>query len=203
MAPGKRGSEAGPDLVDGPEERGTSEGYTCDGCGQPFKNAQGLAGHRRLAHSASTRSQLEERADELSERENAARRQETEAAQLTAAARRREAEAAERQRELDQTGPAALGMSQCSDCHAWFDSAEIRRAHSRALHPLEGKVAGVVGSSRSRVSEVWIEACYKQQRHPDKSEEQIVERFWSETDRKILRALLARNATFRFSKEVD
>lgn len=176
---------------------------TCDLCGQPFKSAQGLAGHQRLTHSAGKRSELEAKAGELAAREVVAKKREAEAAQLAEGARRREAAAAERQRELEETGPAALGMSQCDDCHAWFDSVEDRNVHARAIHPVEGKVAAEVGVSRSRVSDVWIEACRKQDRHPGRSPERIVERFWSSTDRKILRALLARNAAFRFSKDEE
>lgn len=74
--------------------------YTCVDCGQPFKNAQGLAGHRRLAHSASTRSDLEAQANDLAEREVAAKRRERQAAQKAEAARQREADLSRRQEEI-------------------------------------------------------------------------------------------------------
>ena len=80
----------------------------CQDCGQPFKTAQGLAGHRRLAHSASTRAELDERTRsaeqrevELRQREVATERRAAEAARLADATRRREAEIARRQREFE------------------------------------------------------------------------------------------------------
>jgi actin-related protein len=65
----------------------------CQDCGQPFKTAQGLAGHRRLKHSTSTRAELDERKRSLEKRE-------AEAARAAEALKRREAEIARRQREL-------------------------------------------------------------------------------------------------------
>ena len=79
----------------------------CQDCRQPFKTAQGLAGHRRLAHSASTARELEvrrrsteQKEAELRARQEAAERKAAEATRAAEAARRREAEIARRQREL-------------------------------------------------------------------------------------------------------
>jgi C2H2 type zinc finger protein len=171
--------------------------YPCDDCGQPFKTAQGLAGHRRLAHSTSTRTELEAKAGELAEREAAAKRREAEVARKVEAARQREADVARRQQEIADTGPAAIGLSQCPDCRAWFDTSEERRTHVRRVHPIEDAVAEEVGRSRQRVVDVWREAVAKAQRHPNESPEEIVRRFLLPTDQRILRALLAKNATFR------
>jgi hypothetical protein len=172
----------------------------CQDCGQSFKNAQGLAGHRRLAHSTSTRSALEAKAEELAEREIAAKGREAEAARRGEAARRRETEAARREQEIAETGPAALGLSQCTKCRAWFDTSKERNTHFWSIHPVEVEVAEEVGRNRHRVEEVWREAARKQAAHPNRSPEWIVGQFWSSTDQKILRALLARNATFGSSE---
>jgi hypothetical protein len=182
-----------------PPESGTD--YPCDDCDQPFKNAQGLAGHRRLAHSTSTRTELEARAGELAERETVAKRREAEAARQAEAARRREAEATKREREIAETGPTALGMARCAECGSWFENSGNLHRHTQTIHPIEDKVAQDVGRSRGRVEEVWREAARKQEASPDKSTDWVVSQFWSGTDRRILRALLARNASFRFDKE--
>lgn len=81
-------------------ENESAGGACCDDCGQPFKTAQGLAGHRRLAHSTATRSNLEAQANDLAEREAAAKRREGEAARKAEAARQREADLARRQEEI-------------------------------------------------------------------------------------------------------
>jgi hypothetical protein len=175
--------------------------YCCEDCDQPFKTPQGLAGHRRLAHSTSTRSELEAKAGELAEREAAAKRREAEAARQADAARRREAEAARREQEIAETGPAALGLSQCPDCRAWFGAATERDSHVRKIHPIEEAVAKAVSRSRQRVDEVWREAARKQGANPERSPDWVVNQFWSGTDQRILRALLARNASLRFAKE--
>jgi hypothetical protein len=72
----------------------------CDDCDQAFKSSQGLAGHRRLAHSATTRSELEAKAGEAAERERAAKRREADAAQRAEATRRQEAAVARREQEV-------------------------------------------------------------------------------------------------------
>lgn len=79
----------------------------CDYCEKPFKTAQGLAGHRRLAHSTSTARELDERKRsteqreaELREREAVAERKTAETSRSVDAVKRREAEVARRQREL-------------------------------------------------------------------------------------------------------
>jgi hypothetical protein len=72
----------------------------CDGCDQAFKSPQGLAGHRRLAHSATTRSELETRAEEVAAREAAAKSRETGAARQAEAARRHEADVERREQEV-------------------------------------------------------------------------------------------------------
>jgi hypothetical protein len=178
-----------------------SEKLNCDDCDQPFKTAQGLAGHRRLAHSTSTRTALEAKEGKLAERETAARRREAEVAQKSEATRQREAEVARRKQEIADAGPAALGLCQCAECRAWFDSPVDRNAHVRSVHPIEDAVAEEVGRGRQRVDDVWREACRKQAAHPDRPPDWIVGQFWLPTDQKILRALLVRNATFRPSEE--
>jgi hypothetical protein len=77
-----------------------SEELSCHDCDQPFKNAQGLAGHRRLAHSASTRSNLEAKSEEVAAREAAAKRRETEAARQAEAVRQAESDLARREQAL-------------------------------------------------------------------------------------------------------
>lgn len=191
--------ERPPGASDPPADPGRD--YPCDDCQRPFRTAQGLAGHRRLAHSAGTRSELEAKAAELAAREATAKKREAEAARLAEGARRRETAAAERQRELNETGPAALGLNQCGGCRAWFDTPGERDAHVRSVHPIEDAVAKEVGRSRERVLHEWTEAARKQKENPDKSAEWVVSQFWWPTDQKILRALLARNATFRRSEE--
>lgn len=175
--------------------------FACEVCDQPFKTAQGLAGHRRLAHSTSTRTELESMASELANRETAAKRREAEVARQAESARQRKAEAVRREQQIAETGPVALGLSQCAECRAWFDTTEARRTHVRRVHPIEDAVAEEVGRSRQRVKGVWGVAARKQEANPDKSSDWVVGQFWSGTDRKILRALLARNASFRFAKE--
>ncbi|MDG6898800.1 MAG: hypothetical protein JRN24_03575, partial [Nitrososphaerota archaeon] len=95
------------------EETTTNEGdqpvstNECQDCGQSYKTPQGLAGHRRLKHSASTARELEERKRsaeqkeaELRARQEATERRAAEAARVAEATKRREAEIARRQREL-------------------------------------------------------------------------------------------------------
>jgi C2H2 type zinc finger protein len=178
-------------------EENSDGGYACDGCDKPFKTAQGLAGHRRLAHSASTRTELEAKAGELAEREVAAKRREAEVARRAEAARQGEADVARRQREIADTGPAALGMVPCPECGSWFENAGNQHRHQRTIHPIEDKVAEEVERSRQRVLDVWREAIAKAKRHPNESDDEIVRRFVLPTDQKILRALLAKNATLR------
>jgi len=74
----------------------------CDDCGQSFKTAQGLAGHRRLAHSTSTRSELESKQGELVQRETSAKRREVEAARQLEAVHRQELNLAGRERAIQQ-----------------------------------------------------------------------------------------------------
>jgi|SRR5579871_161091 len=174
--------------------------HRCDDCDQPFKTAQGLAGHRRLAHSTSTRTELEAKAGEIAEREAAAKRREAEAVRQAETVRRRETEAARREQEIAETGPAALGMVRCSECGSWFENSGNLHRHTRTVHPIEDAVATEVGRSRRRVEDVWREAARKQEANPDKSTDWVVGQFWSGTDRRILRALLARNAGFRLEK---
>lgn len=180
----------------------------CSDCGQTFKTVQGLTGHRRLAHSASSARALDERkksADhreaELRERETAAERRAAETARSAEAVKRREVEVRRREREIAETGPSSIGLSRCEECEAWFEGQDRLSAHTRVIHPLEPKVAEELGVGRGRVSDVWVEACRKQERHPDETPEQIVRRFWDGTDQRILHALLARNAAFHFRKE--
>ncbi len=173
----------------------------CSDCGQPFKTAQGLVGHRRLAHSTSTGRALDQRTRELEAHRRTLEQRAAELATIEQEVKRREAEVTRRKREIDQTGPKSIGLAHCDDCGAWFEDSDRLRVHSRSVHPLDEKVAAEVGVSTEKINDVWTEACRKQERHPDESPEQIVKRFWNETDQKILRALLAHNAAFRFAKE--
>ncbi len=182
-------------------EEPTRREISCPDCGLSFKTAQGLAGHRRLAHSTRTAQALDERGRELEERGRALESKSTEIARREAAARRLESEAARRKREIEETGPSSIGLAQCRDCGAWFDDSGKLRTHTRSVHPLDEKVAGEVGVGKGRVNDVWTEAANKQKRHPDETPEQIVKRFWSETDQKILRALLDHKAVFKFAEE--
>jgi hypothetical protein len=82
----------------------------CPNCGQSYKNPQGLAGHRRLAHSTSAARVLDERTRalerqgrELTAKERAAQQREAEAARLAEAARKREAELARRERAVRES----------------------------------------------------------------------------------------------------
>jgi hypothetical protein len=162
------------------DEETTGSTGVCVDCGQLFKSAQGLAGHRRLAHSTSTRDELELRESAIGEREEALAR---------------------RQREIDLTGPAALGMLRCEECGSWFENAGNLGRHRRTIHPIEDAVAREVNRSRDRVTNVWIEAARKQEANPEKSTAWVVAQFWLPTDQKILRALLARDAVFQFAKK--
>jgi hypothetical protein len=182
-------------------EQPIAESIPCPDCGQGYKTPQGLAGHRRLAHSASTARALDERGRELDEHRQALESKSAEIARREDTAKRQEAELARRKREIDSTGPKSIGLSQCEDCEAWFDDSGRLWDHSRSIHPIDGKVATEVGVSRGRINEVWTEAANKQRRHKNESREKIIKRFWSETDQRILRALLAHNASFEFEEE--
>jgi hypothetical protein len=85
-------------------------GYECEDCELAFKTPQGLAGHKRLTHSASTSRELDERKRALAEqtraltsKERAAQQREADAARLAEAARRKEAEVAARERTVRQS----------------------------------------------------------------------------------------------------
>lgn len=189
-----------PEPIPATEEPAPRE-IPCPDCGQSYKTPQGLAGHRRLAHSTSTAHALAERAQELEEQRRGLESKSTEIARREAAARRLEAEAARRKREIEETGPSSIGLAQCNECGAWLDDSGRLRTHARSVHPLDQEIASEVGVSKGRVNEVWTEAAHKQKRHPDETTEQIVKRFWSGTDQKILRALLDHNASFNSEEE--
>lgn len=104
-----------------------------------------------------------------------------------------------REAELAETGPDDLGLTQCAECEGWFDPDGLT-PHRKAVHPIDRAVAEELAVSRASVSNVWIEACHKQGRHPSTSPDQIINRFWDDTDRRILRALRARGAVFQLSK---
>lgn len=181
MAPHE--DERGESLAPTREEDRTQNGdWSCDDCGLSFKTAQGLSGHQRLAHSAINRDELEQR---------------------EFAVRELEESAARRQREIDETGPAAIGMAECRECGSWFRTAENLQRHRKSVHPIENAVSGEVGVTPERVTSVWIEACRKQDRHPSETPAEIVRRFWDRKDREILERLLARNAVFRFAEKGD
>lgn len=116
------------------------------------------------------------------------------------AAERRDAELDLREAEIAEAGPEYLGMVQCSECSGWFGSTDELGRHVRTVHPLELKVADELEVTRRKVNEVWIEACHKQERHPEQTPEQIVQRFWDDRDRRILSRLLAHGAAFRLRK---
>ncbi len=173
----------------------------CADCGRPFKTAQGLAGHRRLAHSTSTARELEERRRELETQLEELEDRSAELARIEQATKRREAESTRRKREIEETGPSSIGLSRCDDCGAWFETVEGKRTHKRALHPIDEAVARDAGVSRWRVNYVWTEACRSSERRPSKSAEEIIKGFWLPKDREILQRLRKRNAAFRFSED--
>ena len=87
-------------------EQPNAESYPCPDCGQSYKTPQGLAGHRRLAHSASTARALDERGRELDEHGNALESRSVEIARREATTKRRESELARREqaaREIEET----------------------------------------------------------------------------------------------------
>lgn len=182
-------------------EQPNVERIPCADCGKSYKTPQGLAGHRRLAHSASTAQALDERTRQLDVYRSALESKSAEIAQRETAAKRREAELSRRQREIEETGPSSIGLAQCNECGAWFDDPPKLRAHARSVHPIEETVAGEVHRSRERVVHEWNAASRKQEQYPDETPEQIVQRFWWPTDRRILRSLLAHNATFKIGAE--
>jgi hypothetical protein len=167
---------------------------TCPECGVPARSVQGLAGHRRLAHSTETRQALGLREEQVAKREQGVRERER-----TLAGKERDV--VRREREIAETGPAALGMKACSECGSWFESEANLARHGRTIHPVENAVAGETRTSPERVTSVWVEACRKQRRHPNKTPEQIIQRFWGTKDREILERLLARGGVFRFREE--
>jgi hypothetical protein len=104
MAPAR----VAPDRTHPPQEAGERieevPEYDCEDCGLPFKNAQGLTGHRRLKHSTSTarqldehRQALEQRQQALTTRERAAQQKAADAARAAEAVRGKEAELAGRE----------------------------------------------------------------------------------------------------------
>lgn len=82
----------------GPPEQPVPPNTPCPDCGQSYKTPQGLAGHRRLAHSASTRTQLDELTRALGEQGRALEAKSSEVARREAATRKRENELARRER---------------------------------------------------------------------------------------------------------
>lgn len=87
-------------------EQPTAKSIPCPDCGQSYKNAQGLAGHRRLAHSASTAQALDQRTGELDEQRRGLESKSADIARREAATRRRDAELAQREqaaREIEET----------------------------------------------------------------------------------------------------
>jgi hypothetical protein len=87
-------------------EQPNAESIACPNCGQAYKTPQGLAGHRRLAHSASTARVLDERIRHLDERGKALESRSAEIARREATAKRRDSELARREqaaREIEQT----------------------------------------------------------------------------------------------------
>jgi hypothetical protein len=91
-----------------PEEGG---GFPCNDCHQLYKTPQGLAGHRRLAHSTSTSRQLEERRRALDEqsravasKERAAQQSAADVARIAETNRRREADLSQREEEVRAAG---------------------------------------------------------------------------------------------------
>jgi hypothetical protein len=112
---------------------------------------------------------------------------------------RREAEVEGREAALAEAGPEDLGLAQCGECEGWFDPEGLA-PHRKSTHPIDRAVAEDLAVARSRVASVWTEACQKQGRHARAAPEQIIDRFWDETDRRILKALRAKGAAFRFSK---
>jgi uncharacterized protein YdaT len=161
----------------------------CEDCSQSFKTAQGLAGHRRLAHSASTRQELEES-------RRSAEQRAAEFARSSETVKRREAAVARREREIAETGPGSIGLNQCEHCRAWFENEEGLESHAKAVHPIEQLVAQEAGVRVSRVDDVWVEAIRKSKRLPRASPEEVIGRFWDEKDREVLNRLREHGAVF-------
>lgn len=89
-----------------PIEKPVPESIPCPDCGQSYKTPQGLAGHRRLAHSTCKARELDERDQALEEHRRALEQQSQEVKRREEAARRRETEAARRERaarEVEET----------------------------------------------------------------------------------------------------
>ena len=168
----------------------------CQDCGQPFKTAQGLAGHRRLAHSASTRTELDERKRSAEQREAELRGREAVATRREEATKRREGEVARRKREIESTGPKSIGLSKCDDCGAWFENSDGLQAHSRAVHPFEPRIAEELGVPEGKVNYIWNLAKRYTANHPDEGPEEIEKRFWWEKERQIYRRLRELDASF-------
>jgi hypothetical protein len=84
-------------------EQPPAESIPCPDCGQSYKTPQGLAGHRRLAHSASTVQALDERDRELTEHRRALESKASEVARREAAAKRRETELGRREQVARET----------------------------------------------------------------------------------------------------
>ena len=109
MAPNARDLETGRSREDSEKESAGESEFRCDDCGQSSKNVQGLAGHRRLAHSTSTARELDERQRALAQRtqaatekERAAREREAEARRGAEATRLKEAELARREKTVQE-----------------------------------------------------------------------------------------------------
>lgn len=86
-----------------PRDRGSAVGgaqansFACPDCDGSFRTAQGLAGHRRLAHSTSTLSELNARGARSAEREATAKRREAELTRQVEAARQTDADLGRRE----------------------------------------------------------------------------------------------------------
>ena len=179
------------------------ERFRCGDCGLPFKTAQGLAGHRRLAHSTRTARELDERKRsaeqreaELKAREAVAERRAMEVARSVEVARHKEAEVLRRAREIEETGPKSIGLNRCPACKAWFEDSDGLQAHSRAVHPLEPRIAEELGVPEEKVSYIWKLAKRYTANHPDEGHEEIEKRFWWEKERQIYRRLRELDASF-------
>lgn len=94
------------DEPQGTPEHAIAESIRCPECRQSYKTPQGLAGHRRLAHSTSSANALEERGRELEEHRQVLESRSAEIARRESTAKRHEVELARREaaaREIEDT----------------------------------------------------------------------------------------------------
>ena len=139
-----------------PKAEPVRESSRCEGCGLSFKSPQGLAGHRRLAHSTSAARALEERSRGLGEHQRALEARAAEIEQREASARqqvestrRRETALARREqaiREAEETTSAdkvRREISQFKDGLPEYEEGEIVRFGGNDYRVEDGRLSHV------------------------------------------------------------